>query len=59
MNNINLSNLEENLGVKIVFLLALASTFLGLYITLADIFGHKNTSNTREVKVISLTIKSF
>lgn len=36
---LNLSQLKESIGIHLLFLLALTSAFLGVYITIYDLFG--------------------
>lgn len=36
---LNLTQLKESIGVRLLFLLALTSAFLGVYITIYDLFG--------------------
>lgn len=59
MSSINISDIEENLGIKIIFILALTSTFLGIYITTYDIFFRQKAGDNRVLEIITFSIDDF
>lgn len=59
MSLLNISALEENVGIRLIFLLALTSTFLCFYITMFDIFFSEKKVRNLEIEVVGFVIDNF